>query len=69
MTDGMSDNWSDAEDLSRDALICLTALMPDNRAAGVVLAVGLAATRAAVNTLYAAEQVAKLPLRVFGLIK
>lgn len=65
MTDFLSDNWSDAEDLSRDLLICLTALMPDGRSAGVVLALGLAATRGVVNTLYAVEQAVKLPFRVF----
>jgi hypothetical protein len=65
----MSDNWSDAEDLSRDLLICLTALMPHDRAGGVVLALGLAATRGVVNTLYAVEQAVKLPFRVLRVFK
>lgn len=69
MTDAWSDNWADAEELSRDALICVTALIPHDHAAGVVLALGLSATRGAVNALYAVEQVVKLPFRVFGLIK
>lgn len=64
-----ADNWSEAEELSRDTLLCLTALLPDERVAGVALAIGLSATRGVLNTLYAAEQLAKLPFRVLGLIK
>lgn len=69
MTDSWSDSWADVEEVTRDALICLTALIPHDKAAGVVLALGMAATRGVVNVAYAAEQAVKLPFRAAGWIK
>jgi len=65
----MSDKWFEAEDVARDVLLTVTALIPNDKAQGAALAVGLAAVGAAFNTAYAVEQTVKLPFRVFGLIK
>jgi hypothetical protein len=63
------DNWSIAEDVARDALLCVTALIPHDHAQGVVLVAGLAVTNHVLSTLYAVEQIVKLPWRVMGVIK
>ena len=65
----MTDKWSEAEDVARDVLLSVTALIPHDEAQGIALALGLALAGAAINTAYAVEQTVKLPFRVFGVIK
>ena len=65
----MTDKWFEAEDVARDVLLSVTALIPHDEAQGIALAVGLALAGAAINAAYAVEQTVKLPFRVFGIIK
>lgn len=61
-----ADRWDTADEIARDALLCITALVPWDKAQGLLFAAGLAVADAAIAAGYTVEQWAKLTKEILS---